>query len=206
MELWYLFSLSSLSRSCGRPSTQLAFLGRHPVFYLYQMLWFVISPVLTAIVLFRDRGMSGVAAKKPRTLGEKAEEGPCRITVRLSSRLPGAVRFITGSACVAHWRKGDLRPAARNVGPGLTTLGTHQSPWFLVCGVPLQNRLHVRRRSGGSASVRRHLPFFAVPYTIIIYPFLFLVFPRLWHVATSTYITAGQLRARRFGNAGSRWR
>jgi solute:Na+ symporter, SSS family len=45
--------------------------------------------------------------------------------------------------------------------------------------------------------------FFAVPYTIVIYPFLFLVFPRLWHVCNKKgYITAADFVRGRFGN---RW-
>ena len=45
--------------------------------------------------------------------------------------------------------------------------------------------------------------FFAVPYTIVIYPILFLVFPRLWNVCHKHgYITAGDFVRGRFGN---RW-
>src|SRR5581483_4724030 len=47
------------------------------------------------------------------------------------------------------------------------------------------------------------IAFFAVPYTIVIYPILFLVFPRLWHVAhRHNYITAADFVRGRFGN---RW-
>jgi SSS family solute:Na+ symporter len=45
--------------------------------------------------------------------------------------------------------------------------------------------------------------FFAVPYTILIYPILFLVFPRLWNVCHKHgYITAGDFVRGRYGN---RW-
>jgi solute:Na+ symporter, SSS family len=45
--------------------------------------------------------------------------------------------------------------------------------------------------------------FFAVPYTIIIYPILFLAFPRIWNVAHKHhYITAGDFVRGRYGN---RW-
>jgi Na+/proline symporter len=45
--------------------------------------------------------------------------------------------------------------------------------------------------------------FFAVPYTILIYPLLFLVFRRLWNVCHKHgYITAGDFVRGRFGN---RW-
>ena len=47
------------------------------------------------------------------------------------------------------------------------------------------------------------LAFFAVPYTIVMYPILFLVFPRLWYVCHKRgYITAGDFVRGRFGN---RW-
>src|SRR5262249_59750737 len=45
--------------------------------------------------------------------------------------------------------------------------------------------------------------FFAVPYTIMIYPILFLAFPRLWRVCHKrNYITAADFVRGRFGN---RW-
>jgi solute:Na+ symporter, SSS family len=45
--------------------------------------------------------------------------------------------------------------------------------------------------------------FFAVPYTIVIYPILFLVFPRIWYVCHKhNYITASDFVRGRFGN---RW-
>ena len=43
--------------------------------------------------------------------------------------------------------------------------------------------------------------FFAVPYTIIIYPFLYLTMPRLWAVANKHgYLTAGDFVAGRYGD------
>src|SRR6266851_776419 len=45
------------------------------------------------------------------------------------------------------------------------------------------------------------LAFFAVPYTIIVYPFVFVVFPRLWSVAKRHgYITAADFVRGRYGN------
>jgi SSS family solute:Na+ symporter len=45
--------------------------------------------------------------------------------------------------------------------------------------------------------------FFAVPYTIMIYPLLYIVFPRLWQVAHRRgYVTAADFVRGRFGN---RW-
>ena len=45
--------------------------------------------------------------------------------------------------------------------------------------------------------------FFAVPYTVIIYPLVFLLMPRLWNVsARHGYVTAGDFTYGRFGNKG----
>jgi solute:Na+ symporter, SSS family len=45
--------------------------------------------------------------------------------------------------------------------------------------------------------------FFAVPYTIIIYPFLYMTLPRLWAVCHKHgYITAGDFVLGRYGNRG----
>src|SRR5437660_11335890 len=47
------------------------------------------------------------------------------------------------------------------------------------------------------------IAFFAVPYTVVIYPILFLAFPRLWYVCHKHhYITAADFVRGRFGN---RW-
>jgi SSS family solute:Na+ symporter len=44
--------------------------------------------------------------------------------------------------------------------------------------------------------------FFAIPYTILIYPFLYLTMPRLWAVSRKHgYITAGDFVLGRYGNA-----
>src|SRR6185503_15879205 len=43
--------------------------------------------------------------------------------------------------------------------------------------------------------------FFAVPYTILVYPIMFLVFPRLWSVAHAKgYVTAADFVRGRFGS------
>src|ERR1700759_1382031 len=43
--------------------------------------------------------------------------------------------------------------------------------------------------------------FFALPYTIIVYPFVFAVMPKLWHVANQHgYITAGDVVHGQYGS------
>jgi SSS family solute:Na+ symporter len=99
----------------------------------------------------------------------------------------------------ARWRKGDLDQlhewglAGRRFGTWVT--------WFLVGGdlYTAYTFIAVPALAFGAGAVA----FFAVPYTIVVYPLLFLVFPRLWHVCHKHgYITAGDFVRGRYGN---RW-
>jgi solute:Na+ symporter, SSS family len=99
----------------------------------------------------------------------------------------------------AHWRKGDL-DLLHEWGLGGRRFGTLIT-WFLVGGdvYTAYTFIAVPALAFGAGAVA----FFAVPYTIIIYPILFLVFPRLWYVCHKRgYITAGDFVRGRFGN---RW-
>jgi SSS family solute:Na+ symporter len=99
----------------------------------------------------------------------------------------------------AHWRKGDL-DLLHEWGLGGRRFGTFIT-WFLLGGdlYTAYTFIAVPALAFGAGAVA----FFAVPYTIIIYPILFLVFPRLWYVCHKRgYITAGDFVKGRFGN---RW-
>jgi SSS family solute:Na+ symporter len=99
----------------------------------------------------------------------------------------------------ARWRKGDL-DLLDEWGLGGRRFGTIVT-WFLVGGdlYTAYTFIAVPALAFGAGAVA----FFAVPYTIIIYPLLFLVFRRLWHVChRHGYITAGDFVRGRFGN---RW-
>jgi len=99
----------------------------------------------------------------------------------------------------AHWRKGDL-DQLHEWGLGGRRFGTLIT-WFLVGGdlYTAYTFVAVPALAFGAGA----LAFFAVPYTIVIYPILFLVFPRLWYVCHKhQYITAGDFVRGRFGN---RW-
>src|ERR1700726_4605795 len=99
----------------------------------------------------------------------------------------------------AGWRRGDL-DQLHEWGLGGRRFGTIVT-WFLVGGdlYTAYTFIAVPALAFGAAAVA----FFAVPYTIIVYPFLFLVFSRLWHVCRKHhYITAGDFVRGRFGN---RW-
>src|SRR6202161_2469624 len=87
----------------------------------------------------------------------------------------------------ANWRKGDL-DQLHEWGLGGRRFGTVVS-WFLVGGDLYTAYTFI----GVPALVFGALAnsFFAVPLSIVIFPSLFLVFPRLWHVCRKRgYITA----------------
>ncbi|HEV8027298.1 MAG TPA: sodium:solute symporter, partial [Stellaceae bacterium] len=99
----------------------------------------------------------------------------------------------------AHWRKGDL-DQLHEWGLGGRRFGTVIT-WFLVGGdvYTAYTFIAVPALAFGAGAVA----FFAVPYTIMIYPILFLAFPRLWYVCHKHgYITAGDFVRGRYGN---RW-
>jgi SSS family solute:Na+ symporter len=99
----------------------------------------------------------------------------------------------------AHWRRGDL-DLLHEWGLGGRRFGTLIT-WFLVGGdvYTAYTFIAIPALAFGAGAVA----FFAVPYTIIIYPMMFLVFRRLWYVCSKHgYITAGDFVKGRFGN---RW-
>jgi SSS family solute:Na+ symporter len=99
----------------------------------------------------------------------------------------------------ARWRRGDL-DLLHEWGLGGRRFGTVIT-WFLVGGdlYTAYTFIAVPALAFGAGA----LAFFAVPYTIVIYPILFLVFPRLWTVcAKRGYITGSDFVRGRFGN---RW-
>jgi solute:Na+ symporter, SSS family len=108
--------------------------------------------------------------------------------------------FITWLGFIAaHWRKGDL-DQLHEWGLGGRRFGTLIT-WFLVGGdlYTAYTFIAVPALAFGAGAIA----FFAVPYTIMIYPILFLVFPRLWYVChKNNYITAADFVRGRFGN---RW-
>jgi SSS family solute:Na+ symporter len=99
----------------------------------------------------------------------------------------------------ARWRRGDL-DQLHEWGLGGRRFGTLIT-WFLVGGdlYTAYTFIAVPALAFGAGAVA----FFAVPYTIVVYPLLFLVFPRLWQVCHKRgYITAGDFVRGRYGN---RW-
>src|SRR5438270_1057767 len=98
----------------------------------------------------------------------------------------------------ARWRRGDLHLldewglAGRRFGTVIT--------WFLLGGdiYTAYTFIAVPALMFGAGAIG----FFAVPYTIIIYPFAFLVFPKLWQVAKRHgFVTASDFIHARYGSS-----
>ncbi len=99
----------------------------------------------------------------------------------------------------SRWRRGDLNNLDE-WGLGGRRFGTVVT-WFLLGGdlYTAYTFIAVPALMFGSGAVG----FFAVPYTIIIYPFVFVVMPRLWYVAKKHgYITASDFVKGRFDSKG----
>jgi SSS family solute:Na+ symporter len=99
----------------------------------------------------------------------------------------------------ARWRRGDLEHL-HEWGLGGRRFGTLVT-WFLIGGdlYTAYTFIAVPALMFGAGAIG----FFAVPYTIIVYPILFVVFPRLWQVAhRHGFVTVADFIRGRFGN---RW-
>jgi len=108
--------------------------------------------------------------------------------------------FITWLGFIsARWRRGDL-DMLHEWGLGGRRFGTVVT-WFLIGGdlYTAYTFIAVPALAYGAGAVA----FFAVPYTILIFPLLFVCFPRMWRVCRKHgYITAADFVRGRFGN---RW-
>ncbi|TBL75141.1 monocarboxylate uptake permease MctP [Paenibacillus thalictri] len=98
----------------------------------------------------------------------------------------------------ANWRKGNLE-LLDEWGLGGRRFGTLIT-WFLLGGDLYTAYTFIAVPA--SMYAKGGLGFFAIPYTILIYPFIFVVFPRLWSVAKKHgYITAADFVRGRYGSS-----
>jgi SSS family solute:Na+ symporter len=97
----------------------------------------------------------------------------------------------------SRWRRGDLNHL-HEWGLGGRRFGTIVT-WFLLGGdlYTAYTFIAVPALMFGAGAVG----FFAVPYTVLVYPLMFAVFPRLWAVARANgYVTAADFVRGRFGS------
>jgi solute:Na+ symporter, SSS family len=110
----------------------------------------------------------------------------------------GLFGFVTILGFVAaRWRRADLT-LLDEWGLGGRRFGTVVT-WFLVGGdlYTAYTFIAVPALMFGTGAAG----FFAVPYTVLVYPLLFLIFPRLWRIAREKgYVTAADLVRGQFGN------
>ena len=106
--------------------------------------------------------------------------------------------FVTWLGFVAaHWRKADLN-ILNEWGLGGRRFGTVVT-WFLLGGdlYTAYTFIAVPALVYGKGA----MGFFAVPYAILIYPILYLVFPKLWAIAHEKgHVTAADFVGDRFGS------
>ena len=106
--------------------------------------------------------------------------------------------FVTWLGFVAaHWRKADLN-VLHEWGLGGRRFGTVVT-WFLLGGdlYTAYTFIAVPALVFGKGA----MGFFAIPYTILIYPILYLMFPRLWAIAHAKgHVTAADFVRDRFGS------
>ena len=106
--------------------------------------------------------------------------------------------FVTWLGFVAaRWRKADLN-LLHEWGLGGRRFGTVVT-WFLLGGdlYTAYTFIAVPALVFGDGA----MGFFAVPYAILIYPFLYLIFPRLWAIAHERgHVTAADFVRDRFGS------
>ena len=97
----------------------------------------------------------------------------------------------------AHWRKGDLAHL-EEWGLGGRRFGTVVT-WFLLGGdlYTAYTFIAVPALVFGAGATG----FFALPYTILIYPFAFVVFPKLWSISKRQgYVTSADFVSARYGS------
>lgn len=98
----------------------------------------------------------------------------------------------------ARWRRGDLRQlnewglAGRRFGTVVT--------WFLLGGDLYTAYTFIA--VPGAVFTSGAIGFFAVPYTVLVYPFIFILMPKFWTVCKQRgYITASDFVKDRFGSS-----
>ncbi len=99
----------------------------------------------------------------------------------------------------ARWRKGDLG-LLQEWGLGGRRFGTIVT-WFLLGGdlYTAYTFIAVPALVFGAGAIG----FFGIPYTVMVYPFVLIVFPRLWSVSrTHGYVTAADFVSGRYDSNG----
>lgn len=164
-----------------------------PFFYWYQMLWVLLSTSLTMI------------AYKLWQRDQRARKGCVRMKDGVNGVALAVFIFFFVAVTVigfmaARWRKAENEASLDEWGLGGRSFGTWVT-WFLLGGdlytaytfVAVPAAIYAAGAAG----------FFAVPYTILVYPLIFTFLPRLWSVSHKHgYVTTSDFVRGRFGSKG----
>ncbi len=200
-------------------------LGGWPFFYWYQLLWVpVVALISWCAYLLSRLGQGGTrtpaAAPEPGTGpgGAQAAAGdPPPLPKRVPPQRRGAdmsgvnsVSFavfvvlfvlVTGVGfAAARWRRAEDLLHLNEWGLGGRGFGTLVT-WFLLGGdlYTAYTFIAVPAVVFGAGAAR----FFAVPYTVIVFPIVFVFAPRLWSVArVHNYVTPADFVRGRYGSRG----
>ncbi len=172
-------------------------LGGVPFFYWYQLAWVLVGAGDRARRLSaRDAGHQDHAAGECQR--RSGRDGRRAVNLNVTATIVFVVLFLLVSwlgFVAAHWRKADLNQL-HEWGLGGRRFGTVVT-WFLLGGdlYTAYTFIAVPALVFGAGA----MGFFAIPYTILIYPFLYLVFPRLWAIARERgHVTAADFVRDRF--------
>ncbi len=172
-------------------------LGGVPFFYWYQLAWILLGAGVVLLVFTLDRKIAHAPKPQRRYHGRSRRHS---VTLDLTATIVFVVLFlfVTWLGFVAaRWRKADLN-LLHEWGLGGRRFGTVVT-WFLLGGdlYTAYTFIAVPALVFGKGA----MGFFAVPYTILIYPILYLVFPRLWAIAHERgHVTAADFVRDRFGS------
>jgi len=159
-------------------------LGGIPFFYWYQLAWILLGAAIVFVVYTIETRIPGRRA--------------LNLDLVATTVFVLLFLFVTWLGFVAaHWRKADLN-VLHEWGLGGRRFGTVVT-WFLLGGdlYTAYTFIAVPALVFGKGA----MGFFAIPYTILIYPILYLMFPRLWAIAHAKgHVTAADFVRDRFGS------
>ena len=174
-----------------------------PFFYWFQFALIPVAAVLTVIAYWLSQARDRQDRTRPRP-SDRAGGGHAMNGVAVSVFVFLFLLVTVLGFAAARWRRAERLDSLDEWGLGGRGFGTFIA-WFLIGGdlytaytfIAVPATLYAGSVVG----------FFAVPYTIVVYPLIFLFLPRLWSVSPPARLRhAGRLRARAATTAGrSRW-
>ena len=173
-------------------------LGGVPFFYWYQLGAILIGAGVALTVYWLELWVTRTTERAARRgqFFRDAGRYPLSLNLPATAVFVALFLFVTWVGFIAaRWRKADLN-LLHEWGLGGRRFGTVVT-WFLLGGdlYTAYTFIAVPALVFGAGAVG----FFAVPYTIMIYPILYLVFPRLWAIARERgHVTAADYVRERF--------